>query len=170
MACSLDYRHPLVNGQYSENLWTAFLAAVLTVEALWPDLVYENFNGVLVLAMLGKGYPSERTVSDQEADVRGASHAVGRGIRDAPGRHGWHLLRLRVGGELSVAHGVMVGNELGQSVGQDSLVRRVPAIEAEDELIEEIREMRVAEATPSHRIESKVSREHDMVAVHRVRR
>jgi hypothetical protein len=65
----------------------------------------------------------------------------------SPRRHGWHLFRLRVGDELSVAHRVVVNSELEQSVEQEPSARRAAAIEAEDELVEEIREMRVVEAT-----------------------
>ena len=34
----------------------------------------------------------------------------------SPRRHGWHLLRLGVGGELPVAHWVVVDSEREQSV------------------------------------------------------
>ena len=65
----------------------------------------------------------------------------------SPRRHGWHLLRLRVGDELPVAHRVVVDGELEQSVEKKPSARRASAIEAEDELVEVIREMSFVKAT-----------------------
>ena len=65
----------------------------------------------------------------------------------SPLRHGWHLLRLRVGDELPVAHRVVVDSEREQSVDKKPSARRASAIEAEDELVEVIREMSFVKAT-----------------------
>ena len=65
----------------------------------------------------------------------------------SPRRHGWHLLRLGVGDELSVAHRIAVDGELEQSVEKKPSARRALAIEAEDPLVEVIREMSFVEAT-----------------------
>lgn len=65
----------------------------------------------------------------------------------SPRRHGWHLLRLGVGDELSVAHRIAVDGEFEQSVEKKPSARRALAIEAEDPLVEVIREMSFVEAT-----------------------
>lgn len=65
----------------------------------------------------------------------------------SPRRHGWHLLRLGVGDELSVAHRIVVDGELEQSVEEEPSARRASAIEAEDRVVEVILEMSVVEAT-----------------------
>lgn len=64
-----------------------------------------------------------------------------------PHRWNWrHLLRARLGDELSVANRVVDHGELQHSVEDEPAARRAPPVKTEAELVQITREMRVVEA------------------------
>ena len=58
----------------------------------------------------------------------------------------WHLLRARVGDELSEAHRIVAHGEFEHAVEDEPSTPRSPAIEPEGELVEVALEMRLVEA------------------------